>query len=103
MPRPAFIHPSTPSCPYHTRNGTSLLPVRLHDLDNLVHHRGIAQCTCITQGVLLATQDLAQDSSHDLAGSRLWEIIDNEDSLRRSEGADRFSYLEDQVLSRILA
>ena len=58
-----------------------LLFLGLDDLNDLVHHRRIRQSRSITQRVFLAAQDFSENSSHDLARSGLWQIIDNENCL----------------------
>lgn len=81
----------------------SLLLRRLDCFNDPVHDAWIAQSRCVAQAVFLTRQDLSQDSSHDLAGSSLGQIIDDEDGLRRGKWTDGFAYLQDEIFPRLLA
>ena len=52
----------------------------------------------IAKLVALASDDLAHDAAHDLAGARLGQVRDDVDLLGRREGADDLAHLEDELL-----
>lgn len=52
----------------------------------------------VTELILLAGQDLSQDTAHDLTRSSLGQVIDREDGLRSCEGTDGLADLHDEVL-----
>lgn len=79
-----------------------LLPRRLDRLNNLVHHTRVRKGRGITQAVFLSTENLPQDTSHDLTTPGLWQVIDNKDGLGCSERTDRFSDLHDQLFADLI-
>ena len=60
------------------------------------HRRGI------TEAVLLARENLPQDSSHDLARTCLGQIGHHEDRLGRRKRSDGLAHLRDQLLPDLL-
>ena len=88
----------TPRSPRQAILNSSLLFPLFHSVDDLVNHTGVTECRCITQAILLTTQDLSQNASHDLAGSSLWQIIHNEDSLGCGERTNRLPHLQNEIL-----
>jgi len=70
----------------------------MNNLDNLLDHARIRQRTSIAKLVLLARQDLAQDTAHDLAAPRLGKVGHNVHGLGRREGSDALAHLDDELL-----
>lgn len=71
------------------------------------HHRqkgnSVTYRRDVTQTVLLTAKDLSQDPPHDLATSRLRQVVNNEDSLGRGERSNGLADLQNQVLAQLLA
>lgn len=80
-----------------------LLPGGADSRNDLVHHGRIGQGRGVTQAVLLAAQDLTQDTAHDLAAASLGEVVDDEDSLGGGEGTNGLADLHHEVLAELLA
>src|SRR4051812_37504605 len=68
----------------------ALLPVVLHQL---LHHGRVRQGGDVSELVVLAGGDLAQDTPHDLARAGLGQAGDDLDTVRGREGADRLAHL----------
>jgi len=88
-----------------TRPTTQSLPVTLpsflallHRLQDLVHNRRIRQRRRVSQLILLPSQDLPHNSSHDLAGPRFGQVVNNVNCLRRRERSNLFPDLHDELL-----
>ena len=73
----------------------------MDSLNNLVHNRWVTKGTYITQLILLARQNLPQDSPHDLARSGLGQIFHDDDVLGSRERANCFANLEDEFLGEL--
>jgi len=73
----------------------------MNRLDYLFNDTGIRERAYIAQLVLLTSQDLTQNSAHNLARTSLWQIIDNNDALRSCERSNCFADLEDQFLGQL--
>lgn len=56
----------------------------------------------ITELVLLTRKNLPQDTTHDLATSRLGQIGNNKDSLGSCEWTNTFSYLKNEVFTQLI-
>lgn len=104
--------------PLHTFS----LPGSAHGLDDLADNARVRQLSLrvsvlrhtsramepqtyrrgVAQAVLLTAQDLAQDTTHDLAAPGLGEIIDDVDRLGRGERSDRPAHLHHEVLAHLL-
>jgi hypothetical protein len=81
----------------HTISLLCTLPLNLMDnLNNLIDNTRIRKSTRITQTIFLSSDDLSQDTTHDLATSCLWEIGDDVDEFGSCEGSDT-------VITRLLA
>lgn len=74
----------------------------MDSFDDLRDNRRIRQRRDITQAVLLAAQDLPQDTAHDLAAAGLREVLDDVDALGGSKRPDRLADLHDEVLAYLL-
>lgn len=66
----------------------------LDDLDN----RGFGERRQITELVTLASDDLAHDTTHDLARASLGQVGDDVDLLGRGKGTDDLANLADERL-----
>lgn len=56
----------------------------------------------ISQRVLLARQNLPQDSTHNLSTTGLGQVGDDDDRLRRRERANALAHLQDEVLFQLV-
>lgn len=57
----------------------------------------------VAELILLPSQDLSQDASHDLAATGLGQIRHDIDGLGRSEGTDALAHLRDELLAQRVA
>jgi len=80
----------------------SLLLVCVDNLDDLVNHRGVGEGSDISKLVFLTSQNLSQDTSHDLATASLGKIGDCEHSLWCSEWTDALTDLENEILAQLI-
>lgn len=54
----------------------------------------------VTKLILLAGENLSQDTAHNLAGARLGQVRDDKDGLGGGKGADAFADLHDELLAQ---
>ena len=73
----------------------------MYRFDNLVNDSGFSQCTSISQLILLSSQNLSQNTPHNLARSSLGQVIHNDDTLGSCERANCFTDLEDQFFGEL--
>jgi hypothetical protein len=52
--------------------------------------------------ILLTSENLSQNSSHDLSTAGLWQIGHNEDSLWRRKRTNALSDLQDEILPQLV-
>jgi len=76
-----------------------LFLVGVDSADDLINHRWVRKSRCVTELVLLAGQDLSQDSAHDLTTASLGQVWHNVDHLGRREWSNALTDLEDEVLA----
>lgn len=70
----------------------------MNNLDQVGDHVGVRQGGHVAELILLAGQDLSEDSAHDLARSRLRKVVDNDDLLRGGKRPDLLAHGEHQLL-----
>ena len=73
----------------------------MHRLDDLIDDTWVSEGTHVSQLIFFTRQNLSQNSSHDLARPSFWQIVDNNNTLRRSKRANRLSNLKDQFLGEL--
>lgn len=75
----------------------------MNSVNDFAHNGRIRQRRGVTKAVLLAAQDLAQNTAHNLTTASLGEVVHNEDSLGSGEWSNRLTDLHDKVLADLLA
>jgi len=78
------------------------LPRSVDCVNDFADNGRIRQRRGITKAVLLAAEDLAQNTAHDLTTTGLGKVVDNEDGLGGGEGSNGLTNLHDKVLADLL-
>lgn len=73
----------------------------MYRLNNLIHNTGISKSTRITQLIFLASQDLSQNTSHDLSRTRLWQILHDDDTLGCGKWTNCLADLENEFFGQL--
>jgi len=73
----------------------------MYRLDNLINDSGFCQSTRISQLILLSSQNLSQNTPHNLARSSLGQVLHNDDTLGSSKRANCLTDLEDQFFGEL--
>ena len=74
----------------------------MHNLDDLFNHRRIGEGRDISELVFLTSQNLSQDTSHDLATASLGKIWNSKDRLWCGERSDTLADLENEILAQLV-
>ena len=100
--RESYNRGTPPISSFHLITSSLLALGLMHGLNNLINNTWIRKRRSITKLILLTSQNLPQDSPHDLTRSRLWQVWYWEDCLGCGEGTDRFPDLQDQILLELI-
>jgi hypothetical protein len=71
------------------------------NLNDVVNDAWVLESRGISKLVLLARKNLAKNSSHNLAGSSLWKVFNDEDSLWSSKWTNLLADLENELLASL--
>lgn len=74
----------------------------LDRLNDLINDRRISKSRSITKLVLLARENLPQNTTHNLSRTSLGQVRNDKDGFGSREGADGFSDLEDEVFPELV-